>query len=167
MIGMMSMSGSLDMMTPAACTPHWRFRPSMPLASSTTRCASGSAAWICRNSSASLYRLSSGLKMPVREMSLPMIAGGMALVSFSPIANGKPRRREESLSACLALMVPYVTIWATRSSPYFSVTYRMTSPRRRSSKSTSKSGMDTRSGLRKRSKIRPCCSGSRSVMRMA
>ncbi|MNW63156.1 hypothetical protein D3C74_413350 [compost metagenome] len=56
------------------------------------------------------------------EMSLPMIAGGIALVSFSPMANGNPRRREESLSACLALMVPYVTICATRSSPYFSVT---------------------------------------------
>ena len=43
----------------------------------------------------------------------------------------------------------------------------MTSPRRRSSKSMSKSGIETRSGLRKRSKIRPCSSGSRSVMRMA
>jgi hypothetical protein len=53
------------------------------------------------------------------------------------------------------------------SSPYFSVTYLMTSPRRRSSKSTSKSGIEDRSGLRKRSKIRPCRSGSRSVIRMA
>ena len=106
MIGMMSISGSLDMMTPAACTPHWRFRPSMPLASSTTRCASGSAAWTWRNSSASLYRLSAGSKMPVSEMSLPMIAGGIALVSFSPIANGMPSSRAESLRACLALIVP-------------------------------------------------------------
>jgi hypothetical protein len=32
-------------------------------------------------------------------------------------------------------------------------------------KSTSKSGMDTRSGFRKRSKSRPCSIGSRSVMR--
>jgi hypothetical protein len=30
MIGMTSMRGSLDMMTPAACTPHCRFRPSSP-----------------------------------------------------------------------------------------------------------------------------------------
>ncbi|CPU66951.1 Uncharacterised protein [Mycobacteroides abscessus] len=59
-----------------------------------------------------------------------------------------------------------MTIWATRSSPYFSVTYRMTSPRRRSSKSTSTSGMETRSGLRNRSKISPCSSGSSSVMPM-
>ncbi len=37
----------------------------------------------------------------------------------------------------------------------------MTSPRLRSSKSTSTSGQETRSGLRKRSKISPCSSGSR------
>ena len=81
--------------------------------------------------------------------------------------NGKPSTRPASFSACFALIVPYVTICATRSSPYFSVTYWMTSPRRRSSKSTSKSGIETRSGLRKRSKMRPCCSGSRSVMPIA
>ena len=96
-----------------------------------------------------------------------MTGGGIALVSFSPIANGKPSTRDASLRACLALIVPYVTIWQTRSSPYFSVTYRMTSPRRRSSKSTSTSGHDTRSGLRNRSKIRPCSSGSSSVMPIA
>ena len=53
MIGMMSSSGSLDMMTPAACTPHWRLRFSRPRAVSSTRWASGSAATTCRNSSAS------------------------------------------------------------------------------------------------------------------
>ena len=35
-----------------------------------------------------------------------MIAGGIALVSFSPIENGKPMTREASLTACLALIVP-------------------------------------------------------------
>ena len=44
--------------------------------------------------------------MPDSVMSLPITAGGIALVSFSPIANGKPSTREASLSACLALMVP-------------------------------------------------------------
>ena len=39
-------------------------------------------------------------------MSLPMIAGGIALVSFSPIANGWPMTRAASLTACLALIVP-------------------------------------------------------------
>jgi hypothetical protein len=42
MIGMMSSSGSLDMITPAACTPHCRFRPSSPAAVSTTVRTSGS-----------------------------------------------------------------------------------------------------------------------------
>ncbi len=86
-------------------------------------------------------------RMPVSGMSLPMTAGGIAFVSFSPMPKGKPSTRLESLSACLALIVPYVTICATRSSPYLSVTYLMTSPRRRSSKSTSKSGIETRSGV--------------------
>ena len=40
----------------------------------------------------------------------------------------------------------------------------MTSPRRASSKSMSKSGIEGRSGLRNRSKNRPCSSGHRSVM---
>ena len=69
--------------------------------------------------------------------------------------------------AFFALIVPYVPIMATLSAPYFSVTYRITSTRRRSSKSMSTSGMETRSGLRNRSKIRPCGIGSRSVMPMA
>ena len=42
-IGMTSISGSLDMITPAACTPHCRLRPSMPIAVSTTVLTSGSA----------------------------------------------------------------------------------------------------------------------------
>src|SRR6184192_1921694 len=55
-------------------------------------------------------------------------------------------------------------IWATRRSPYFWRTYSRTSPRRASQKSTSMSGGDTRSGLRKRSKISPNCSGSISLI---
>ena len=39
-------------------------------------------------------------------MSLPMTLGGIAFVSFSPMPKGKPSTREESLSACFALMVP-------------------------------------------------------------
>lgn len=69
--------------------------------------------------------------------------------------------------AFFALIFPYVPIMATLSAPYFSVTYLITSTRLRSSKSMSTSGMETRSGLRNRSKIRPCGIGSRSVMPMA
>ena len=75
--------------------------------------------------------------------------------------------RLESFRDCLALMTPYVTTWLMRSAPYFSRTYSMTSSRRRSSKSTSISGMEMRSGLRKRSKMSPWRSGLSSVMPMA
>ncbi len=94
------------MITPAACTPHCRFSPSMPRAVSTTRWASGSASCTARNSAASAYRSCFGSKIPDSGMSLPMTAGGIALVSFSPIANGNPSTREPSLSACFALMDP-------------------------------------------------------------
>ena len=72
--------------------------------------------------------------------------------------------RAASLIACLALIRPKVAIWATFSAPYFSVTYLIVSPRRWSSKSMSKSGIEGRSGLRNRSKKSPCSSGSRSVI---
>ena len=55
-------------------------------------------------------------------MSLPITAGGMALVIRSPTAYGKPSTRAESLIAAFALIVPNVAIWATLSSPHRSVT---------------------------------------------
>ncbi|CAB4961912.1 unannotated protein [freshwater metagenome] len=61
-------------------------------------------------------------------------------------------------------MRPNVTIWATQSRPYLSVTYFMTSSRPRTEKSMSMSGIDTRSGLRKRSNSRSYFRGSRSVI---
>jgi hypothetical protein len=66
--------------------------------------------------------------------------------------------------AALALMVEKVMIWATRSSPYFCETYLMTSPRRRSSRSMSISGMDLRPGFKNRSKPSFQRMGSSSVM---
>ena len=80
-------------------------------------------------------------------------------------ASGMSSARATSLTAAFAFIVPNVMIWATFSRPYFRVTYSMTSPRRRSQKSMSISGSDTRSGFRKRSKMRSYCSGSTSVMR--
>jgi hypothetical protein len=35
-----------------------------------------------------------------------MTAGGIALVSFSPMLNGKPSTRPASFSACFDLIVP-------------------------------------------------------------
>src|SRR5699024_1058599 len=77
-IGTMSTRGWLDMITAQACTPQPRVRPSTPLAISTTFCTSGSSSWMRRNSPASAYRLSSGSKIPLTEMSLAITAGGRA-----------------------------------------------------------------------------------------
>ena len=75
--------------------------------------------------------------------------------------------RPTSRITALAASVPKVMICATRSRPYFSLTYSMTRPRPRMQKSTSMSGMLMRSGFRKRSNSRSYCSGSMSVMRRA
>ncbi len=61
-------------------------------------------------------------------------------------------------------MVPKVMICPTASRPYLSRTYSITSPRRSKQKSTSMSGIDTRSGFRKRSKRRSKRRGQRSVI---
>ena len=53
MIGMTSITGTEDMITPAACTPHCRFRPSRPLAVSKTSFATGSVAISSRKGAAS------------------------------------------------------------------------------------------------------------------
>src|SRR6266511_2508378 len=67
--------------------------------------------------------------MPDSGMSLPITAGGIALVILSPSANGYPSTLAASLIAAWALIVAYVTICATRASPYFSVAYRISAPR--------------------------------------
>ena len=52
-IGMTSTSGSDDRMTPAACTPVPRIRPSMPRPVSMTFLTSGSSSYSLRSSTAS------------------------------------------------------------------------------------------------------------------
>ena len=78
-----------------------------------------------------------------------------------------PMHRATSLTTLLLLSSANVAIWPTLSCPYLFWTYAMTSSRRSMQKSTSKSGMLMRSGLRKRSNSRLCGIGSRSVIRMA
>ena len=58
-------------------------------------------------------------------------------------------------------------IWATWSRPYLFCTYLITSSRRSWQKSISKSGMDTRSGFKKRSNSKPHRIGSKSVINSA
>ena len=69
------------------------------------------------------------------------------------------------IKAARDFSVPNVMIWPTESRPYFCRTYSITSPRRSKQKSTSMSGIETRSGFRNRSKSRSNCRGSTSVMR--
>ena len=86
--GITSTSGSLDMITPAAWTPHWRLRPSIPIAVSTTRFTSLSSSYSDRNSPPSPNRLWPESKISLSGTSLPITAAGMALVIRSPMANG-------------------------------------------------------------------------------
>ena len=80
------MSGSLLMITPAACTPAWRISPSRPRAVSRTCLTSASASYSARISPASPYRGCLSSKMPESGMSLPITGGGNALVIRSPSA---------------------------------------------------------------------------------
>src|SRR5690242_21896786 len=78
----------------------------------------------------------------------------MSFASASVSAGVKPSVLPTSLMAARDFIVPNVTIWQTDSFPYFCRTYSITSPRRSKQKSTSTSGIDTRSGFRKRSNRR-------------
>jgi hypothetical protein len=73
---------------------------------------------------------------------------GMSFASASVSDGRKPNVRPTSLIAARDFIVPNVTICPTASFPYFSRTYSITSPRRSKQKSTSMSGIDTRSGFR-------------------
>ena len=59
-----------------------------------------------------------------------------------------------SRTAALDKSAPKVMICPTLSRPYFCCTYLITSSRRSMQKSISKSGMETRSGFKKRSNSR-------------
>ena len=148
MIGTMSISGSLDMITPAACAPvadlalqadrglvdrpDVRVRP-----------------WSDRNSPPRRSAWAGVEDVPERDALASRRR--RALVIRSESAKPWSSTRAASLIAAWP-SAGRTAIWATRSAPYLSVTYLMTSPRRWSSGSMSKSGIDGRSGLRKRSK---------------
>ena len=63
-----------------------------------------------------------------------------------------PSTRPTSRTTALAAIVPKVAICETLCAPYLARTYSITRSRPSWQKSMSKSGIDTRSGLRKRSK---------------
>ena len=94
----------------------------------------------------------------------PIGPDGISFATRSTSGSGTPSARPASRTAARAAIVPNVTICATRSLPYLSITYLMTSSRRSTQKSVSMSGIEMRSGFKKRSKMRPNLIGSRSVI---
>ena len=133
-----------------------RDTPSRVLATSIRRLASSLDSYASRKSGTSLTVSSSVFDRPCHT--------GTSLASRSVSRSGTSRTRPTSRMAALDAIVVKVMICATRSVPYFSDTYRMTFSRPSTEKSQSMSGMDTRSMFRNRSKISPCCSGSRLVI---
>ena len=90
---------------------------------------------------------------------------GTILAMASTSRKGISRARPTSRITALVFSFPNVIIWATLSlPPYVSTTYLNTSSLPFMQKSISMSGILLRAGLRKRSKIRPCSIGSRSVI---
>ena len=135
------------MTTAAAWIELLRTMPSRPLATSTICLAIGSLSYSTRSGSPSLRQSS---KLGER----PMIGSGISLARRSPWPYSWPSTRAASRVAARGNILPKVMICATDSRPYFSTTYCITRSRPRTEKSMSISGIDTRSGLRKRSKSR-------------
>jgi hypothetical protein len=145
--GTMSVNGRSEMTTAAAWIDALRTIPSRPWATSTICFAVASRA-------TSLASSVPGARQSSKLGGRPCWGSGMSFASLSPIAYSWPSTRAASRVAARGNILPKVMICATRSAPYFSVTYRITRSRPRTEKSMSMSGIDTRSGLRKRSNSR-------------
>ena len=141
--------------TPPACIPRPRVKSSSFCASTISSSPSSASisSRICGSASIAFSRLS-GL----------LASSGISLDRRSHSENGRSSTRPTSRITALDDSVPKVTIWLTASLPYFSRTYSITRPRLDWQKSISKSGIDTRSGLRKRSNSSAYFNGSRSVI---
>ena len=164
LMGTQSETSSLQMITPQACTPRFRTLPSSIwayfmvslMAGLGDACASASAGTHSRQFFRFIFRgfplLSSGRR------------SGMALHQSLDMFSGTFCTRATSLMAILVAIVPYVMMCVTFSSPYFCVTQDNTFPRPSSSKSTSISGNEIRSGFRKRSNSKSYLMGSTFVI---
>ena len=130
-----------------------------------------------------MYAAASALGSLLRQLALPpgAIHSLQEVKTLTPVAIGseikvsafleKPRRRAGlefitvvctvesggavALTSKSTVLVPSGESSEGRPAPYFSATYLMTCSRPRIQKSTSMSGIDTRSGFRKRSKMIP------------
>ncbi len=142
-------------MIPQACTPVCLTEPSRVCAkTSVFLISSFSESWAFFKSLTSLKacaKVTPGLS-------------GTNFANLSASFNGSRRTLATSLIADFAAIEPNVIILATRFSPYLSITHFKTFSLPSSSKSISISGMETRSGLRNRSKSKLYFSGSISVI---
>ena len=95
---------------------------------------------------------------------MPSIIGGINFATLSPEENESPKTLAASLIACLAFIVANVMMCATLSSPYFFITYSITSFLYLSSKSISISGNSFLPLFKKRSNSNPYFKGSIPVI---
>ena len=155
--GVVSRSGSRLMMMPHACTPLFLTEPHSSSARRSTRFVS-SVPW-----SRSLRR--SGLAS--YAFSNFLMVGSKGTIEASRLASGRgiSSARATSFMLLRGARKLKVTMCPTCSEPYFSVTQSSTFWRPTSSKSTSISGIEMRSGFKNRSKSNPCFKGSTLVMR--
>ena len=140
-------SGWVATITPAACTPAWRWKFSNRRAVSYTPCTCGCTA---HSSARSLFCFHA-------ESSVVASPSPMSLQTLSTSCSDRSCTRPTSRIAARALSVPKVMIWATW--PYFSRTYWISSARPSWHMSMSMSGYSVRSGSVKRSKSRPYSTG--------
>ena len=142
--GQKSVSRPGAISTPPACIPTLRVRSSSGSATSSSWRTSSSFFSRSANSGSISRALASdtGLACTI----------GISLESWSQKVYGMSSTRPASRITALDAIVPKVAICETAWAPYVSRTYSMTFQRLSWQKSMSKSGIDTRSGFRNRSK---------------
>ncbi len=153
---MYSSRGPGAITTPAACSDALRAKPSSTRQYSISFLIWGSVDSLTQRSSGPSIASAIGCTRP----NLTVIFSVIELMMFS----GMPSTRPTSFRTAREESVPNVMIWETALSPYFFFTYSITISRLLSEKSISISGIDTRSGFRKRSKRRSYFRGSTLVM---
>ena len=159
LMGTWSVMSSRQMIVPQACTPVLRTLPSSIFAYFMVSRNNGSGdASASRSSGTAEIAFGRFIFIPSGKRS------GIALQSLFDMSRGTFCTRATSFMASFVAIVPYVMICATFSCPYFSVTQFRTRPRPSSSKSTSISGSEMRSGLRKRSNSKSYFIGSTRVI---
>ena len=161
-IGAQSGSGVSPITIPEAWSPVFLMQPSSLSASSKSFVNLGSSLYGISCPPSGIFSVG-GLK---QSLSLAFGLSGTQAFSMFTSLRGISRIRPTSAIQFFGLRVPNVTMCPTFSGWYKSWVCLMMSCLKSKSMSTSKSGIETRSGLRNRSKISPNLKGSMSVIPM-